>query len=48
MANMANMAISANMRFWRIVVKSPNLCKSVPYMVASHVGETGEYGDFGE
>ena len=27
------------------IFKSPNVCKSVPYMVASHVGE---YGDFGE
>ena len=35
-------------RFWRIFVKSPNLCKSVPYMVLSHVSETGEYGYFGE
>ena len=35
-------------RFWRILVKSPNVCKSVPYMVASHVGGSGEYGDFGD
>ena len=48
LANLANMAILANS--CQII----NLCKSVPNMVASHVGETceycdfGEYGDFGE
>ena len=48
LANLANMAISANMAIWRILVKSLTVCKVVPYMVTSHVGEAGEYGDFGE
>ena len=30
------------------LVKLPNVCKSVPYMIASHVGESGKYGYFGE
>ena len=33
-------------RFWQIVVKSPNVCKSVPFVVASHVGEHGDFGKF--
>ena len=48
LANLANMAISANMAIWRILVKSLTVCKLLPYMVASHFGEAGEYGDFGE
>ena len=39
---LANMVIVANS------FKSPNVCKSVPYMVASHVGESGESGEFGD
>ena len=35
-------------RFWQIVVKSPNVCKSVPFVVASHVGECGDLGEYGE
>ena len=35
-------------RLWRNFVKLPNVCKSVPYMIASHVGESAKYGYFGQ